>query len=44
MSETERLAAMHQVAAAWNEAWWNKVPHTQLGYGNCQAGSLKWYW
>lgn len=31
--------------AAWQEAWWGKVPHTQLGTGYfVQAGSLKWYW
>ena len=31
-----------QVWAAWQEAWWAKVPHSQLGRG--RDGNLKWYW
>lgn len=27
---------------AWQEAWWQKVPHSQLGPE--ADGNLKWYW
>lgn len=34
--------ARSQFVAAWREAWWAKVPHSQLGHG--ADGNLHWYW
>jgi len=31
-----------QATAAWQEAWWARIPHTQLA--SSRDGCLKWYW
>jgi hypothetical protein len=39
--------AQIQSSTAWYEAWWNKVPHTQINVnfnGSLWIGSLRWYW
>lgn len=39
--ELRRIRA--QVYQAWFDAWWAKVPHTQLG-NDGRHGHLTWYW
>ena len=35
--------AREQALAAWRKAWWEKVPHTQLGADGSRHSSIRWY-
>lgn len=43
---TEALAqqARDQSLEAWQHAWWDEVPHSQLTRERLRDKSIRWYW
>lgn len=44
MTDDQLQAVLAQVQAAWRDAWWSQVPHSQIHPAGGAGAALRWYW